>query len=708
MSSSNKKRKTVGGARDGLEMLLQQSEQLSAVEKGVMDRDSKTVLQDKKSSVIPRYILKIQPQPPRFPFVSSYFDCKIFLVDQRDTMKTGSRLPVEVTLLYSNGERVPNQDILEIGGGKNIVISTAGMAAIKIRIREVSMQHENRKFCLRFSSKESLFLNQTVAPVTSSEMTVIRHKLKICPSSNFPKTWYKDEGGRDKFIPINAVLEDHDGKVVLKREVPLRVILTYDGDAETEVKNQQILKLSTDSMKKIESNGTALLKIRIEEVSKNHQKQAFCVKIEPDTSYSPANYDIAMDVSPAITVKSKRNKRGRKDQLRNLDKKSKFDTSSHMAASAMLNMTGPVAPSPLSAAQVAKLQGQEDFGLVMGMIKSWTQEVVQGLSQMEWQHVGFEVMEGGQINLNRPLFRCPGCWSYKDTLREPHHQPNCLIAKPLQMYKRCAINENISRLVKVVQAPTSSSSSSSTNKTLAPLPPLPPPPKIVAAAVSSSSSNPNRDSRMKSSAAPRMTSPAIAAASSTREIPAQPIPDLPPLGQVGRMSPPQLKKGMSIPVAPSLPSISGMSAMSSSVPASLLPIPPDSRNISFGFLKGATDDVFANPPENEEGRVEKIMVSQTNHGFPAFDEKETLIGFYVYDDHRTVITFFPLAAYKEVTEDRAKELEQNFQDAKKTGRPDIVTKEDHVTLSKMKEAVMMSIFQIIEDARNPNAYLPNS
>mmetsp|Transcript_34900 Transcript_34900/g.56540 ORF Transcript_34900/g.56540 Transcript_34900/m.56540 type:complete len:91 (+) Transcript_34900:1907-2179(+) len=55
-----------------------------------------------------------------------------------------------------------------------------------------------------------------------------------------------------------------------------------------------------------------------------------------------------------------------------------------------------------------------------------------------------------------------------------------------------------------------------------------------------------------------------------------------------------------------------------------------------------------------------------------------------------------------------KSLSRTFKMPKKTGRPDIVTKEDHVTLSKMKEAVMMSIFQIIEDARNPNAYLPNS
>ena len=81
------------------------------------------------------------------------------------------------------------------------------------------------------------------------------------------------------------------------REVPLRVGLVYEtgetGD-NVEVKNQSILKLSNvrtfyvavevevcafhslfdqDSVTRVDKTGKVVLRVRIEEVSKNHQKQ---------------------------------------------------------------------------------------------------------------------------------------------------------------------------------------------------------------------------------------------------------------------------------------------------------------------------------------------------------------------------------------------------------------------------------------------------
>lgn len=60
---------------------------------------------------------------------------------------------------------------------------------------------------------------------------------------------------------------------------------------------------------RVDPNGTVNLRLRIEEVSKNHQKQAFRIKISPDTSFSPANCDVSCVLSSAITVRSKRNKK---------------------------------------------------------------------------------------------------------------------------------------------------------------------------------------------------------------------------------------------------------------------------------------------------------------------------------------------------------------------------------------------------------------
>eukprot|EP00954_Amorphochlora_amoebiformis_P000656 51473-Amorphochlora_amoeboformis.AAC.2 len=268
-------------------------------------------------------------------------------------MKVGSRLPIEITLHYQDGDKVPDQSILETMG-PDLAISTQGMAVVKFRICEVSMKHENRKFCLKFACSTVDPMHQMVMPVVSQPMTVILHKLKIRPTPAFPKVWYKDEGGRDKFIPLNAVLEDQNMNIVPDRcanrlrhvlrliscscrEVPIRVVLTYEGDVDSEVKNQSILKLSNvisntrDSLAKIGRNGRVTLRVRIEEVSKNHQKQAFCVKIVPDTSYSPTFFDIAMDVSPPITVKSKRNKRNLRGSGRGNDKKGIISSASTLA-----------------------------------------------------------------------------------------------------------------------------------------------------------------------------------------------------------------------------------------------------------------------------------------------------------------------------------------------------------------------------------------
>ena len=56
--------------------------------------------------------------------------------------------------------------------------------------------------------------------------------------------------------------------------------------------------LAQDSLCKVDKNGKVSLRIRIEEVSKNHQKQAFCVKLRPDPDF-PANMDVSTEVSQA-------------------------------------------------------------------------------------------------------------------------------------------------------------------------------------------------------------------------------------------------------------------------------------------------------------------------------------------------------------------------------------------------------------------------
>lgn len=136
-----------------------------------------------------------------------------------------------------------------------------------------------------------------------------RHRLVI--QTQPPAMWYKDEGGRDKCIELAVRLTDASGVPVVDRaDVQLRVLLLYEDHRQ--VAKQDIMKLSPDTTLTVGADGTAHLRLRIEDVSKNHQNQPFRIWVTPDTTKSPLNFDISSDVSSPVTVRSKRNKRTRR------------------------------------------------------------------------------------------------------------------------------------------------------------------------------------------------------------------------------------------------------------------------------------------------------------------------------------------------------------------------------------------------------------
>jgi hypothetical protein len=168
------------------------------------------------------------------------------------------------------------------------------------------MRYENKKFVL-YASTEST-TGAYIKPAMSDAMLVVRYRLVI-DNTHIPDVWYKDEGGRDKCIDLFVNLKDHNGELIVARKVPLKVTLQYDSGHN--VVKQDILKINPENRLAIDESGRALLRLRIEDVSKNHQKQQFVILIAPDTQQHPLNNDISPDVCPPIEVRSKRNKRTR-------------------------------------------------------------------------------------------------------------------------------------------------------------------------------------------------------------------------------------------------------------------------------------------------------------------------------------------------------------------------------------------------------------
>jgi hypothetical protein len=185
-------------------------------------------------------------------------------------------------------------------------ISKTGTATLRVKLTALSMRYENKKFLIYANVENSG--GPYVSPAVSEPMLCIRYRLKILEES-IPEIWYKDEGGRDKCIDLSVTLQDQNNELIVTRKVPLRVTLLYESGHH--VLKQDILKINPENKLLIDETGRALLRLRIEDVSKNHQKQLFTVQIVPDTVQHPLNNDISPDCCRPLEVRSKRNKRTR-------------------------------------------------------------------------------------------------------------------------------------------------------------------------------------------------------------------------------------------------------------------------------------------------------------------------------------------------------------------------------------------------------------
>ena len=101
-------------------------------------------------------------------------------------------------------------------------------------------------------------------------------------------------GGRDKALSVLATLVDSEGNKVKNRKIPLQLTLLYDNEDRTQVAKQDIFRIIGASSYHIDpETGEAPLQFRIEDVSKNHQKQNFIIEVSADKDKCP-------DITPAI------------------------------------------------------------------------------------------------------------------------------------------------------------------------------------------------------------------------------------------------------------------------------------------------------------------------------------------------------------------------------------------------------------------------
>lgn len=348
---------------------------------------------------------------------------------------------MELNAKYEDIETNPllsNTDILEMLPNQ-VEIGANGSCTVQIRFTQLSMSHENRKFVVWIRPK--LSVDTDIARVCTNEMLVVKHRLVF--QEILPDLWYKDEGGREKCMVLPIHLIDENEEKVQNRAVGIKIVLVYEN--EQVVMKQEILKLSPDSHKAIDASGEAYVRFRIEDVSKNHQGQAFRVKVEADTAKSPLLFDVACDFSSVISVRSKRNKRARTKASRSNSTLQSGPYHTGMGSGGKGIGISEAAKRKVREA-VASLSGSLDGrsvkagsgtpGDAMAGVIRWAATVVNGLHSLEWQVIGHETKNDGTSDPSRPLYRCPSCWRYKDilTYHSAQHGSNCTIANILMQY----------------------------------------------------------------------------------------------------------------------------------------------------------------------------------------------------------------------------------------------------------------------------------
>ncbi|CAM9876852.1 unnamed protein product, partial [Chrysoparadoxa australica] len=359
-----------------------------------------------------RLKLKFMREPPAHPFADKFFPIEVAVTNQHDLIENTEPGGLKISLHKYDGAKEEVKGMLMIDPETPLVMGQDGRCKIKAAIKDDLRCSGRRRFCLKVDIEG----DSKIGFAVSDRVNVVRQSLEIIPrpEAPIPEQWYKDEGGRDNCIELMIYLKDSEGRTIRNRQVPLRLTLLYE--SLHRVQNQEILMLAPGSRMSIEENGTTLLRAKVGEVSKNHQKQAFRVRVEPDLQEDPSTIDVSSTVTRPIQVLSKR--------ITKKSKKSAVKSPPGMAAAAQHGVYRPpdhhgreghpaLPPdyaSSLTAARhdhIGTGANAATLSEAVAGIMSWSNQVINELYNMQWVKYGCERSADGSPDLSKPLYTMP-------------------------------------------------------------------------------------------------------------------------------------------------------------------------------------------------------------------------------------------------------------------------------------------------------------
>lgn len=238
-------------------------------------------------------------------------------------------------------------------------------------------------------------------------------------------------------MTLDVKLTDALGKpVCLSKSIPLTVRLCYD-KTQQPVRNQDILTLMSHSRLAVGKNGCAQVNFRVDQVSRLHQLQKFCLRIAPDVEQCPLNGDILPVYSSGVTVRSKRSSVHKRRRKGNYPKPG------------IAPQIGQSLKEAMQASKRARLDAGGTRQAIQNLIGFCTR-THDMLRDFQCQHVGYELNSDGSPNLALKINRCPSC--YQTSSGSPlKHAADCTINQMLATYARYT-GPGISRIMKSVAA----------------------------------------------------------------------------------------------------------------------------------------------------------------------------------------------------------------------------------------------------------------
>ena len=293
---------------------------------------------------------------------------------------------------------------------------------VRFRTSGDDIRNNDNNCALSTSSPER---RRAVKSVSTRGITMVNYKIRVTVEEDWESVWFKDEGGRDKSMEVFVAIIDKDGQLKTGEHIPLEIILCYKvdegDDPPSKVINQEILRILGSSKIILDKDtGRTRVRYRIEDVSKNHQAQDFLLQIGPERG-TKGYKDVAPAYTPAVNVRSKRNKRSRgASQPRNATArqsasgvKSSHDhaVSSPPTASRQRvtgSFGGGVGQEPhlgASGNQNIHLNPNKSDELHTAMkgIIGWADVVVNELYPLQWQVQGYQQLSDGTPDYAKPF-----------------------------------------------------------------------------------------------------------------------------------------------------------------------------------------------------------------------------------------------------------------------------------------------------------------